>query len=376
MAHVYVDPRDPHYARPNLVERLMRYPSRRGLTPHENQITEALAWLLDRSPELARSFAGLFFAGDAEALRALDGATTFGTRTQLSMPVPGGTRHVYPDLSLVGDARSFELLVEVKVDAAPHTFEEKGEWLSQPDMYVRAWDARPTITQAELRRVATLTRDFAFPRVQGSATRGRDVRWDEVVDVVSSCLEEGMVKPSAVEVAQDFLTVVRTRVLSEGSELPPLAHVEALLDEWREVVLDIGRRLRECLPVEGATKCVRKKDYQGTYFWLRTPDGHDVQFWVTALPAGGRYNVRGHPDCLNFRIMDGADELTDERLLAGGFRYLEDHAGWRRYHIDWPLRSKGGHIDDPSGAAETATAHFVDALRTCDPPLAETQAPH
>ena len=136
------------------------------------------------------------------------------------------------------------------------------------------------------------------------------------------------------------------------------------------ILLAIGKCLHERLRVEGATTCVRKRDYQGTYFRLYDADGYHLQFWMTVLPAGGRYNVPGHADSVNLRIEDGASDLTDERLSAGGFHFLQDRAGYRRYQTHIPLGSKAGHIADPAGAAESAADHLVAALRGCDPPLA------
>jgi hypothetical protein len=366
MTHFYEDPTAPEYQRPNLIERLMRYPSRQALTPHENQITETLAWLLSESPTLAREFARLAFEDDPEALASLDEANSFGARTQLALALPeGGT--VFPDLSLAGNDGSFELLVEVKIDAAPHAFGTEENFLLQPDMYVRAWEQRPEETQARVRRVVTLTRSFDFPKSE-SALRGPDLVWTQVADVLEFQLAADAVEPTVALVARDFLEVVRAHILGVV-DLPPSEHVEALLAHGRELVILIGEYLREYAGASGATKAVRRRDYQGTFLWMTTPDEVPVQFWLTVTPAGSRYNIRGFGDCVSFRIMEAADVLGDARLLAGGFRYRQDIAGYRCYHVSWALDTNGGHISDVGAVADRVAGDFVRVLGTCSPPL-------
>ena len=374
MAHFYIDPAGPRYRPPNLVERLMRIPSRRAHAPHENQITETLAWLLDRSPTLARRFAELFFEGDDDATAALARAKHFGTRTQLSLSVPDRGTTVFPDLSLAGDERTFELLVEVKVDADPHAFEaEEGTWLLQPDWYAQAWDVRPEASQAAIRRVGTLTRGFSFPVLEASPTRGRDVTWTEVETMFGSCL--GELEPDVAAVASDFLDVVRRRILGIGNELPEPGYVDALLTGGRDLLLAIGERLRGSLPVWGADKCVRKHDYQGTFFKAQTPDGIPLNLWLIVVPAGGRYNTPGAPDCVRVRVFEQPKELTDERVLSGGFVWEEDAAGYRDFQLHWPIETNEGRIVAPEALADEVAVAIAEALRSCQPPLVEAEAP-
>jgi len=371
MTHFYVDPVGDSYRPPNLIERLARVPATHRIAPRENQMTETLAWLLDRSPTLARRFAQLFFAGDPEASAALERATTFGTRTQLSLPVPGrGT--VFPDLSLAGDARTFELLVEVKVYADPHAFvSEGGDWMLQPDWYVEAWDARAAEAaegQALVRRVGTLTRGFDFAKRSKSPTRGRDVTWVEVVEAFKACASSGL-EPAADAVAADFLQAVRRLVLGLEETLPDEEHVGALLSDGRDVLLAVGERLRSSLGVSGAEKFMRRRDYQGTYFKTTTPDGVPLNFWLTVDPAGGRFNVPGAPDSIRVRLFEKPAELDEGRVLAGGFVWEENRAGYREFQLHWPIASERGRITNIDELVETVAAGIATALRACQPPL-------
>jgi hypothetical protein len=64
----------------------------------EDQLTEVLAWLLDREGAFSARFAALFVRKDPEALAAIDDVVRFGVETQIRLPplTPEGN-HLRPD---------------------------------------------------------------------------------------------------------------------------------------------------------------------------------------------------------------------------------------------------------------------------------------
>ena len=138
----YVDPAGPAWAAPNLVSGLMASPTTEALAPLERQATIVLAWLLHHSSVFSRALVRCFLAED-DALAAVEapleriGARAWGTLR----PIAGVTKKsIYPDLSIAGSGRSFELLVEIKVGAGTHSWDVgDGSKLSQPDAYLRSW---------------------------------------------------------------------------------------------------------------------------------------------------------------------------------------------------------------------------------------------
>lgn len=119
----YVDPCK-YSTPPTLLGGLMAVPAKIRLNPLENQVTTVLAWLLARSDDFARSFCRLFMDGPATG--ALDESHKVGTRTWITLPSLPGTGRLYPDLSIEGCNRLFQLLAEVKVDAGLHDFPALG----------------------------------------------------------------------------------------------------------------------------------------------------------------------------------------------------------------------------------------------------------
>ena len=97
-------------------------PATEKQTPLERQLTVVVAWLAHHSERFARELLRQFFAGDDEALAALSqddirvGSRTWGTLR----PVQGVTGSLYPDIVITASGRAFELIVEMKVDAAVH----------------------------------------------------------------------------------------------------------------------------------------------------------------------------------------------------------------------------------------------------------------
>src|SRR3954465_2143481 len=102
---LYQDPAQPRL-RPSLVEDLLALPATTKHHPLENQSTAVLAWLADRSALFAPRLVACFLG------HPVDKGIVIGARTQIPMEQPGGGA-VFPDLSLDGSNRAFQLLVEV-----------------------------------------------------------------------------------------------------------------------------------------------------------------------------------------------------------------------------------------------------------------------
>lgn len=140
---VYDDP--VRRQRRSLLARLMLQPTTALRHPIENQMSEVLAFLIDRDEAFARGFLVLCAGGtDTQLEDAVAGAKSIGARTQISLPAasPAGLPQrttLFPDISIDGSDQAFQLLVEVKVDATLHTTVISGVVFEQPDAYVHAW---------------------------------------------------------------------------------------------------------------------------------------------------------------------------------------------------------------------------------------------
>ena len=357
LSHVYIDPAGSHYRSPNLISELTRFRSTKAAVPEENQMTAALAWLLDRSQVFAREFASLFIDGDV-----LDGVTRFGTQTQVALPNPTGKGLLWPDLALAGDARSFELLVEVKVGAEPNEYPEGEQVFLQPDMYAKAWRLRPDEAQASVRRVGTLTRGFDFPST-GDEWRAPDITWREVRDRLRPLIDSDQLEPSVALVARDFSDVIGVVVLREP--LVPPAHIDALQAAGRNVLLRIREPLGTAL---GATPGRPAKHADGMGLLLRR---QDYELWIIVTPAGGMYNLFGNGDAVGIRLMSPGEKLYpgESQVHAGGFRRNRDLTGYRDDRLYVELDTAEGEIDDPASVGDQIIELTLAALRACRPPL-------
>lgn len=135
----------------------------------EDQATTVLAWLIDRSPLIARSVLRLFLDSVGDVGRIV------GAETQVSLPKPGGGA-LRPDLSICVSDRALQLLVEVKAASDFSVHPEFGG-RRQDEVYRHLW-CSPSQADAKLRAVGTLTR---WPRSAQSVNVGelvaRDVSW-------------------------------------------------------------------------------------------------------------------------------------------------------------------------------------------------------
>ena len=198
LARVYENP----VGRParSLLWGLMTQPAGVLQHPLENQLSEVIAFLIDRSPRFASGFLRLCDGDRDGALRvAVEGTEAVGARTRISLsaPAPEGLPKratLFPDISIEGDDRSFQIFVEVKVDAEPHVTTIAGVELLQPDAYAAAWRQIYDVEAAKVRRVCTLTRavtDVLDPTGGRSDTWRRvAVTWRQVGELIDHLLED------------------------------------------------------------------------------------------------------------------------------------------------------------------------------------------
>jgi hypothetical protein len=157
----------------------MRFPASLTLIPQENQFTEALAWLVDRSHVFSRSLVELFL--------------------------------------------------------------QEGDALMQPDAYIAAWRQCLPELEATVRRVGTLTRGFEFAG-PSDAMRARDVCWHEISELLAAEGAKDTLEPQVRQVAEDYREVINERVLGMG-DLPPPGEVAALLAWGRKVLGSFAKEL-------------------------------------------------------------------------------------------------------------------------------------
>ncbi len=365
MSHVYVDPAGTHYRPPNLIQGLMKYPSTISLAPQENQFTEALAWLIDRSDLFARRFAELFLPADVVAQ-----ARVIGTLTQVGLPKASGSGMVWPDLSVVGSERVFELFVEVKVDASlnEYTDIDGHEVILQPAYYIQAWKLLPPAAQALVRRVGTLTNGLTVPSGDDE-WRAPDVSWRQIRDTLCTLLDDGL-EPNVVDVARDYVHAIDARILKVSS-LPPARHVAALLSSAVPLLEEIAVTLATLADVQVHSKPMSYDGWSGMYLRLPSTLGLEPLLWIYVTPEGGKYNLFGQSDALCAWAMEAKDKhFADQgRVLAGGFEVKLDLTNWKWERLDFPLPTAEGAIDDIDQLAADLAARIAQVLGACDPPL-------
>ncbi len=144
---------------------------------------------------------------------------------------------------------------------------------------------------------------------------------------------------------RNFLTVVRTRVLSEDGELPPPEHVEAPLDAGREVLPASGDASASTCRSRGLRSVFARRTTKEPTLAEDAPRPRCAVLDDRA--SGGRAVQRPRAsDSMTFRIMDGAGGRVS---LPPRSRRLAPIS------IDSPLPSIGGHMD----AAEPAACNLT-----------------
>jgi hypothetical protein len=355
--------------RPNLIAGLISVPSTHQIQPFENQLTETLAWLVDRAPTFARRFVGLFLRpDDAEALGGLGQAEVIGASTQISLPALPGTGLPRPDLSVVGDARTFHLLVEVKVAAAFHDYVLGAETVSQTDAYLRAWrDGTAPAAEAHVRRVGTLSLADELTHLS-DPWRAADVSWPELVDAVQEAIALDEFPTEAVAVAEDFADVLLQRVVPAA----PHPDLDALL-EWGRALLKLLRpHLAARIPHAAETGAIKRgKDSVSGHLLFSAPDGGEVRLWLGVTPRGGEYNAFGYDDSLWLSILSKVPDAWQDGLIGGGFERLLDRYGDNFFRVALPVEVIREGTEDSDGQAvaaeEWAYAAVVRAGLVIDP---------
>src|SRR4051812_27029734 len=206
----------------------MRQPTTVNVQPLENQLTESLAWLINRSDRFARRVVDVFARADPELATALEGVGKIGARTQLPLPRPGGGT-LFPDLSIDGEGGSFQLLVEVKVTSGFHDY----DGLLQPAMYAHAWRELGEPGPVRLRRVGTLAKETP---PWSDDWKAEDVTWKQIRAVLEAELES-----EVRTVATDVASAIDGRVLALDLA-PSYERLEPWLKDRRALVRAIAER--------------------------------------------------------------------------------------------------------------------------------------
>ena len=186
-------------------------------------------------------------------------------------PLPE-TGHLYPDLSVAGSNRSFEILVEVKIDAEIHYWElEDGTRLYQPDAYWRSWHENYVPEgEARARRIATLTVSGAGIAEAERLSAWVDLRWSGVGATLGELLSAGKIESEFAGVAKDVHAAITELILDPARKKPDIE--DPLLLWGHDLLRGLGPALAARLP---AARMKRQKpgvydDYVGTnvYFML------------------------------------------------------------------------------------------------------------
>lgn len=166
-------------ARPGLLTRMMRTPSSIAISPLENQVTEALAWLVDHSEAFARALVrALIGADDDETLSMLERSSDLGAHTQIRLPPLDWAERQYADLSIADPGRHIQVITEVKVGAPfSASVMPDGTTLDQAERYLAAWRAGDLSGQARARRLATISTTGPPTPPPADPMRGLDLTW-------------------------------------------------------------------------------------------------------------------------------------------------------------------------------------------------------
>jgi hypothetical protein len=359
----YIDPTSAEWRAPSLVTGLMKTPATEKQTPLERQLTIVVAWLAHHSEQFARALLRRFFDGDGEGLAALTGdGLCIGARTWGTLrAVNGVTGLLFPDITITGSGRAFELIVEMKVDAGIHACGElTGEPLYQPDAYPYSWIQNYEASkEAIVRRVGTLTREGLgvelLPELAGWRAAG--VRWSEVRDDLNGLLDRAGIEANVRTVAREALEVIDDFVLATavpGIELK----LESLPPEltWGYRVLSVlGPSLAEALPggtLKQSFSLGTKHVYIGCNVYFATEEGERCA-WLQVSPADAGYAVPSRPVCL--WAVEQADHGSwpndiRERAIISGFGNETDQAGFNALRRGFPMEQLVSLGDDAAQA--------------------------
>lgn len=356
---MYRDPRRGTATDHGIIAALMRTPTTPSVMPEENQFSEALCWALRRVPGLARRFAGLFVAGDAEAEAALEASGRLRVETRVTGFTPGGAV-VYPDISICGEDRAFQLLVEGKVHSTFHEYRlGDGTVVSQPVVYALALEHEPEHQGAGVRRVGTLSIDPAGAPADTHPLRCADVSWECVRDLLADhAVPEGL-----AIVVDELVEAITSRLLHPRPTYESAAHVL----RWGDQVLpDVLSALAAA--VGGATSRQinqgKAEVYRGGFVTWTLEDGTKLNMWAYVSPEGGGYSLPGEPDALYLQPDQGGAARHDPALggrLDSGFMRERDLAGWETWHAWLPVDEIQA-AGDLENQVDLVVSRFTDAL--------------
>jgi hypothetical protein len=365
----HVDPASESWPKPNLISGLIAAPTTEKLSPLERQVTVVLAWLVHHSREFALGLLERFLAGDEEALAAtrrpktVIGARAWGTLRKLE----GLTGDLYPDLTIAGSGRSFELIVELKVDAELHSWKlSDGMRLYQPDAYLRAWTENyDPDGEAIVRRLGTLTRNGPGIELEPSPYRAANLRWEDVRELLGGLLEEGKVETEVLAVALDAAAAIDERILKLGK--PPPINDPAMA--WGYTLLTLlAPAIAERLPQGSLGRGIGVfRDYVGRYVYFETSSGQQ-RLHVFVTPREGRYNVPGHNSSL--WICETPDTPWPASLggLADGVGVpvVKDRAGYKSHRLGLEVAQIEAAGDEQAQLTYVLAeaAPLLDALRS------------
>lgn len=165
---------------PNLFERVFRQPATDKVTPEENLATEVTAYFLDSFAPFRKRF--------LSAMGVDDPTGCWDARTQVKLYAPGRAWDgKIPDLVVSCAERMIEVVVEVKIDAAP-TF-DYDEPIPQTKRYREYLDdARESGRISQKSVLATLTR--WSPGVDLAGPAEKYIRFSHVADWLDESAEE------------------------------------------------------------------------------------------------------------------------------------------------------------------------------------------
>jgi hypothetical protein len=327
---------------PSLLAGLMTQPTTHAQHPLENQFSEALSFLISRWPKFAASFAARCGDENDRQLRAsVDAAKSIGARTRLSLPVrhsANGAKRgfLFPDISIEGSDRTFQVLLEVKIDAEPHYAVVGGIKLLQPDAYASAWRRLINPSPARTRRVCTLTRD-RLDLNGADPMRGASITWADVSGLLERAQQSA--PPELALIAAELGRAIVDHILPAVIDPAEFAYVTEIAGPLLDGIVTT---LESDYPATlGASSLSVAEDFARRYIRLRV-HGHPLQLLARLSPGGGRYNLHDRPATIMLQFMTDANETLPAELvpiaISCGMQATRNRAGYTglRRFIDLP----------------------------------------
>jgi hypothetical protein len=320
----------------------MSQPASSDQHPIENQFSEALSFLISSWPSFAASLALLCSHPEDRQLRdSVATAKTIGSRTRVSLPVQTGLgsqrRFLFPDISIEGSGRTFQILLEVKVTAEVHHAVVGGRALLQPDAYAAAWSRVTDPSPARTRRVATLTQE-PFDLDGADPMRSASVTWAQVVELLAREKAAGT-PPEVALITSDLRRTISDWILPPAVDAVEFAYVSEvaapLLEGFAAVLLSEYDGTEKMGPIAG------KHDYIRRYIDLEV-NSQPLRLLVRLTPAGAPYNLPGRPATVALQFMTDTNETLPDALkpvsLGAGMVPTRNRAGWEglRRFVDLP----------------------------------------